>query len=454
MKKRFSIFVILVLFLLIASQIMWVNRVLERDKSRFQEELEESIEGIVKYQSSNQTYDLFSINQESFSLTLSKEKPDSIPDYAKNYGSYETNKYEQNAAISDFLEAVLAEMLFEKENLNLQVVDSLFHIDFQYASELLAYSFKTEKHNETIDSLYFGNNAIKQLEDSTKGVFITIPLGTSNTYRFVSHFVFKPSTVTRRLMGLAAMSGIAVIAVALILFVLLFQLQRQIYRLQLQEKNVRGIIHDLKSPLNYIYSILDFFELDETNEHKNEQLAIGKSRIKRLSDNVERMLSEIKLIEKKSVTLQRKPYNVENNCREIVSDLQVVYKEKQVTATFAIEPEAQTIYVDSFYFDSCLRNLLDNAIKYSGEFPVIDITAKKQKDKTLISIADNGVGISKKEQRSVFTSFFRSMQHSSIKGHGLGLQSVQQIVKAHNGKITLNSIDGKGSTFTIIIPDN
>lgn len=452
MKKRFTIFVFFVLFLLIASQLMWLNQVLERDKNQFEDELRKTITTIIKYQLTKQTFNLLAINPQSSSITIERLEQDAVPNNAKSYGNYDENN-EKNISISNFLEEAMTEVLLEKESLNLLAVDSLFQNNFQYASELLAYSFKTEKNNKTTDSLYFGNNAVKQLNDTTKGVFINIPLGTSETHLFVSHFVFEPSAITRRLVRLAAMSAVAVIAVALILFVLSFQLQQQIYRLQSHEKNVRSIIHDLKSPLNYLYSMLDFFELGETNQLKNEQLAIGKSRIKRLSDNVERMLSEIIINENKSVHLQREHYDLEKHCREIAEDLQIIYKEKCITVTYAIEPDAQTIYVDAFYFDSCLRNLFDNAIKYSGESPVISVMARKEKNEVQIRISDNGTGISKKERRFIFKPFFRSIRHSSIQGHGLGLQSVQLIIKALSGKVTLDSILGKGSTFTIHIPD-
>lgn len=220
-------------------------------------------------------------------------------------------------------------------------------------------------------------------------------------------------------------------------------------RLQSQETRIRGIVHDLKSPLSYIYSMLGLFEM----EGGNNLLAEGKSRVKRLSDNIERMLSEVKLNEKKGAALQRESYNLEQHFRDISADLQLIYKEKEITTTVFIEPEARTIYVDPFYFDSCLRNLLDNAIKYSGKTPVIRLTAKKEKNKILIAVADNGTGIPKKEQRRIFTSFFRSPLQSSVKGHGIGLAFVKQIVKAHGGKIQLESEPGKGSVFTISIPD-
>ncbi|SEA01123.1 Histidine kinase-, DNA gyrase B-, and HSP90-like ATPase [Porphyromonadaceae bacterium KH3R12] len=449
MKKRFAISTLLVLLLLVVSQIIWIRQVAERDKSRFREEVNASINDIVKYQATKQTYELFEIDPESPSITITAVNPDSLSANAKSYGSYETESYEENTSIANFLEAAMTEMLLEENTLDLNRIDSLFRNNFLHTSELSAYSFITKEKDTTTDSLYFGINAMQQLNDTTKGVYITVPLGTSGTYRFVSHFIFKPATDTRRMTILVIISGVAVVAVALIFFVLLVQLQRQMHRLYSQEKRVRGIIHDLKSPLSYIFSMLGFFEMED----KNNLLAEGKSRVKQLSDNIERMLSEVKLNEKKSAALQREPYDLAQHCREISHDLEMIYKEKDITMTFTIAREAQVIYVDPFYFDSCLRNLLDNAIKYSGDAPVITLTAGKEKNRILIRVADNGMGIPKKDQRRIFTSFFRSPRQSSVKGHGIGLSSAKQIVKAHGGNIGLKSEEGKGTVFTISIPD-
>ena len=448
MKKRFAIPALMALFLLIVSQILWIRQVAERDKSRFREEVNASVNDIVKYQATKQTYKLFEIDPESPSITLEKVHPDSISANTKSYGSYETDSYQENSSLGQFLEAAMTEMLLVKDTLDLYMIDSLFQTNFPYASEILAYSLKTKKNEQTIDSLYFGENSVRQPDDTTKGVYVTIPLGTSGTYRFVSHFIFKPTTATQRMTMLVIISGIAVVAITFILFLLLMQLRRQMNRLHSQEMRVRGIIHDLKSPLSYIYSMLGLFMKDENN-----LLAEGKSRVKRLSDNIERMLSEVKLNEKKNGALQRELYDLVQHCREISNDLQLIYKEKKITTTCNIIPEARTIYVDPFYFDSCLRNLLDNAIKYSGKTPVITITAGKEKNRILIAVSDNGTGIPRKDQRRIFTAFFRSDRHTSVKGHGFGLASVKQIVKAHNGTIQLKSEEGKGTVFTISIPD-
>jgi hypothetical protein len=172
MKKRSAISALLVLFLLIASQIIWIRQVAERDKSRFREELNASINNIVKYQATKQTYKLFEIDPESPSITLERVHLDSVSANAKSFGSYETESYKENTSIANFLEAAMTEMLLAKDTLNLYPIDSLFRSNFLYTSELSAYSFTTKEKDKTLDSLYFGINATQQLNDTTKGVYI------------------------------------------------------------------------------------------------------------------------------------------------------------------------------------------------------------------------------------------------------------------------------------------
>ena len=106
------------------------------------------------------------------------------------------------------------------------------------------------------------------------------------------------------------------------------------------------------------------------------------------------------------------------------------------------------------HFTNVIVNILDNAIKYSVERPLITIHTENLRDFVLIKIKDNGIGMSKASQKRVFEKFFR--EHTgdvhNVKGHGLGLSYVKQIIDDHNGYITVESEKGKGSTFTIKKP--
>ena len=100
-------------------------------------------------------------------------------------------------------------------------------------------------------------------------------------------------------------------------------------------------------------------------------------------------------------------------------------------------------------------NLLENAIKYSAEAVTIRIDYRMREDGTVqITVADNGIGIEKADQRYVFDKFYRSesSKDKAIPGIGLGLSYVKLLVEAHGGSIGLDSTEGEGTTFTILIP--
>ena len=115
------------------------------------------------------------------------------------------------------------------------------------------------------------------------------------------------------------------------------------------------------------------------------------------------------------------------------------------------------VCADRMHLANIICNLLENAIKYSGK--TVTITIDYQKDKQghlLLTIADNGNGISKSDSHYVFDPFFRShtAQSDAIPGIGLGLSYVKLLVEAHGGSISFSSIEHKGTTFTIILPQD
>jgi len=231
----------------------------------------------------------------------------------------------------------------------------------------------------------------------------------------------------------------------------LLQLRRKTEELDAHKRAVRGIVHDLKSPLTYIYTLLGVFEKRETVEEKKEMFSTSKVRVKYLSGKIEMILSAIK---SKSTRLQIHPesYPVADRCNEIMKELEVIYAGKQID--YSIEPEAgRTIIADPIYFDACVRSLLDNAVKYSGDNPHIKITCvADNKQKVHLSFSDNGKGIPKSEQKNIFKEFYRPTTKSSVKSHGIGLAFTKQVIQAHSGKLLIESTEGKGTIFTIVLP--
>jgi two-component system phosphate regulon sensor histidine kinase PhoR len=110
--------------------------------------------------------------------------------------------------------------------------------------------------------------------------------------------------------------------------------------------------------------------------------------------------------------------------------------------------------VDKLHLTNVFFNLIDNAIKYNQNNPVISIATSTQNKEIKIDIQDNGVGIRQEEFKKIFQRFYRVPTGNlhDVKGFGLGLSYVKLIVEAHGGKISVSSKPGEGSCFTIIIP--
>jgi len=101
-----------------------------------------------------------------------------------------------------------------------------------------------------------------------------------------------------------------------------------------------------------------------------------------------------------------------------------------------------------------VRNLLDNAVKYSPQAQTVDVDVQHRNEDVFISVQDHGIGIPGHEQGQIFTKFHRGEQARTrgIKGTGIGLAMVHEIVKAHRGRVEVDSSPGVGSTFTIVLP--
>ncbi len=344
-----------------------------------------------------------------------------------------------------------AEDLLDENKIPLEPIDSLFRKEFAHYNEIAAYSMSIQKSDSVMRELRVGEKAQTILKDTTSGVIVEIPLGKGDTYSYKAHIVFKPTIFTQRLRSVATLSALAVVLISLLLLYQLLQLRRKTEELDAHKKAVRGIVHDLKSPLSYVYTILGIFEKNESAVEKKEMFSTSQIRVKFLSDKIEILLSAIKNNNKK-LQIDKKSYLIAERCNEIMKELKVIYSAKKIY--YSIEPESDcTIYADPIYFDACVRNLLDNAVKYSGDNPCIKVSCEADnKQQMLLSFADNGKDIPMAEQKNIFKEFYRSNAQSSLKNHGVGLAFTKQVIQAHSGKLLIESTEGKGTIFTIVLP--
>lgn len=219
---------------------------------------------------------------------------------------------------------------------------------------------------------------------------------------------------------------------------------------QQQQNFLLSVTHELKSPIASTKLQLQTLQKHELNREKQKEiLANAINDTDRLNNLVENMLLAAK-IENNVYLLHKENYNLSEYITEGMNQTIQSFQYKQ-KVELNIEPN---IYmdIDRTNFPSIILNLFENAVKYSPEDSTIVVSLKKQNQKIILSVADQGTGISDKEKETIFQRFYRSGNEETrkTKGTGLGLYIVDYLVKQHNGTITVKNNTPKGSIFEII----
>jgi signal transduction histidine kinase len=211
---------------------------------------------------------------------------------------------------------------------------------------------------------------------------------------------------------------------------------------------VNNMTHELKTPISVAYAANDAllnFNQSLSEEKQNDYLKISMQQLKKLGQLVEQIL-QMTMERRKSMKLDMQQVDA----LPIVNELAEEYKlktDKDLTFHVEKEDDSATVYADSQQLQHVLSNLIDNAIKYSGQQVTITIRLEPQR----IIVADDGIGIAREKQKYIFDKFYRVPQGNKhdVKGYGLGLYYVRAIMERMGGSIDVKSALGRGTMFTL-----
>ena len=269
---------------------------------------------------------------------------------------------------------------------------------------------------------------------------------------------FRPPTayVLRRMAGSLAGSA-ALLGLTTGCFVLMLStILRQKKLAEVKNDFINNMTHELKTPLATVSAAVealqDFGALADPRK-TDTYLTIARQELTRLSDLVEKVL-HIAVEERHGHVLALHPEPTQPAA--LVAEL-VGRHELQATKHVQVDvniPATDTLLLDRLHLAGALHNLLDNAIKYSGDQVRIRIRGRAAADGWLLTVADDGFGIAPGYQAAVFEQFFRVPTGNlhPVKGFGLGLYYVRQVAEGHGGRVALRSEPGRGSEFALWLP--
>jgi signal transduction histidine kinase len=220
-----------------------------------------------------------------------------------------------------------------------------------------------------------------------------------------------------------------------------------------QNQFVQDASHELKTPIAIAKTNIEVIEMDE-----NPSAEDYRKLVEVLKMNTERMsqLSEKLLVLSKNQQQIAEYTVIDMNALidDILKEINTYAQNSNITLTFDASAEELPVEGDNFAFKQAFTNLIDNAIKYNRPGGSVKISTCKDGQNAVITVEDNGIGISEEDQKHIFDRFFRVDKSRSRAqgGTGLGLAIVKEIIESHKGTINVESKPDAGSTFTVNLP--
>lgn len=258
-----------------------------------------------------------------------------------------------------------------------------------------------------------------------------------------------------------AWNSILIFIILTLLFILLVTCSIYIYRFMrkvshYQEETMQQIVYNWKTPLSSVKTMVESLQrqaISPSDEKGIEKITLIQKEINHLQTSTQLLLRTLNGII--LLKIGRNTFDLKKELLTLIEEEKIANANNEgLSITLHYLLSDTVIYASRFHLICAIRNLLDNAIKYGNSSPQISIECYQENSDLVIVVKDNGPGISPEKQKHIFDKYYQANDKNSPEkktGYGLGLNYVYNIIKAHKGKIMIDSVPGKGCTFTIHI---
>ncbi len=345
-----------------------------------------------------------------------------------------------------------------------RVIDPMYPINFERFDSLLQVEMKRLDINIPYYLEYVSCSNDSIIERLAEGTIIT---GKSSQYELfpfsiseVEEFEYRlylenPRLNTFKSMAILILVSGLIVAILIISYIVLLKIIFKQKSLdEVKSDFTSNMTHELKTPISVAYAAIDAllnFGIGDDIRKREEYLNISKDQLTNLNNLVEQILT-MSVEERKNLKIIPTGLELKQLFLATENKFQV-NAVKDITFDIDVKPDSLTVMADKIHFTNIINNLVENAIKYSGEKVSIKLSAIQGDSETIITIEDNGIGIPAASLSKIFDKFYRVPTGNihNVKGYGLGLHYVKTIVDKHGWKITVDSSEGKGTIFKIVV---
>lgn len=236
----------------------------------------------------------------------------------------------------------------------------------------------------------------------------------------------------------------------------LYQLIKQKKISEIKTDFINNMTHEFKTPIATINLAIDSIRNPKIlgdNEKVLRYVQMIRDENKRMHAQVENVL-RISRLEKNQIDLSKETIDLHDIIDDAISHVSLLIDDRKGKINVHFKAVVAELNGNQFHLTNVVVNMLENAIKYSKEAPIIDVYTESTNKFFVFKIKDNGIGMNKAVQKQVFDKFYREQKGNihDVKGHGLGLAYVKEIVEKHHGTVFVESEKGEGSIFTVKLP--
>ena len=275
-------------------------------------------------------------------------------------------------------------------------------------------------------------------------------------YTLVVSFPERDKYVFSSIISVAGLSILLTLFVLVVSTTAVYQIIHQKKISEIKSDFINNMSHEFKTPIATINLAIDAIK----NPKTMSKVSKVKDYINVIKEENNRMLSQVEDIllisqlEKGLLPIKMESVNINNIIKNSIYHVNLILQNKKGKIEVEYNAYEPNIIGNFDHLTNVLVNILDNALKYSENIPIIKIVTNNTEDDLLINIEDNGIGMDKSTKRLIFDKFYRKESGNihDIKGHGLGLSYVKKIIELHKGKIELISKIKEGTKFIIKLP--